>query len=504
MKTVARTQNRFQVGPYGLLMEIVFVASEMSPFAKTGGLADVIGSLPPEIAKRGHRVSVFLPKYKKITNQKFKLESVGHEIHVPIGSETETGRLVSSQVGKLTVFFVDHSEYFDRDEIYGTPMGDYPDNDRRFTFFQRIVLEALKQLKIRPDVVHCHDWQTGLIPAYLKTLYQSDPFFKKTKTIFTIHNLAYQGNFPPDSMPMTGLSWDEFRYERLEFYGKMSFLKSGLIYSDVVTTVSERYAAEIQTKEFGCGMEGALAYRNDDLYGIINGINPADWDPETDQSLSASFSARDLLGKKACKDLLQKRNQLKRDPNLPLFAFVGRLVSQKGLNLLTEVIEEMAAQDWQLVLLGTGQDEYHKALRIFGKRHPLHVGLNITFDSERAKQIYAGSDLFLMPSQFEPCGLGQLIALRYGTVPVVRQTGGLHDTIHEFQPKSGKGNGFVFADYEAKELLAAMHRAVKVYEDAKSWTKLMRNGMAMDFSWKASAKCYTALYERVERKPLKI
>ena len=476
----------------------------MVPFAKTGGLAEVIGSLTREITRSGQRVSVFLPKYKTITDELYRVKSVLEGVEIPIGSETETGAVFRCAHQGLNVFFVGHPEYFDRDGLYGTPMGDYPDNDRRFTFFQRTILEALKRLSIRPDVVHAHDWQAGLIPVYLKTLYQSDPFFKECKTVFTVHNLAYQGNFPPDSMPLTGLSWNEFRYERLELYGKLSFLKGGLIYSDVLTTVSERYAHEIQTKEFGCGLEGALAYRAEDLYGIVNGIEPQDWDPQTDRGLAANFSPRDLLGKKACKEALQRQNGLKADPNTLLFAFVGRLVAQKGLDLVTRVIEDMAAEGWQFVLLGTGEEEYHRTLRIFGERHPKQIGLNITFDDVMARQIYAGADFLLMPSQFEPCGLGQMIALRYGTIPVVRQTGGLADTIQEYHPKTGKGNGFVFSRYAPKDLLDTMRRAAAVYRDGESWTKLMRNAMACDFSWRASARRYVALYERTERKPLKV
>ena len=297
-------------------MEVVFVASEMAPFATTGGLGDVLNSLPREIAKLGHRVSVFLPKYKKISQRGFALESIDEEIHVPIGSEVERANLFSCRFNEVKVFFIAHSEYFDRDELYGTPMGDYPDNDRRFTFFQRAVVESLKRLKIKPEIVHCHDWQTGLVPVYLKTLYQGDPFFKKTKTLFTIQNLAYQGNFPPDSMPITGLSWDEFRLERLEFYGKVSFLKGGLVYSDVLTTVSQRYAEEIQTQGFGCGLEAVLSRRKGDLVGIVNGIDPNEWDPEHDDGLKANFSVRNLEGKKTCKEALQKENHLKVDSKI--------------------------------------------------------------------------------------------------------------------------------------------------------------------------------------------
>ena len=485
-------------------MEVIFVASEMVPFATTGGLGDVLGSLPREIAKLGHRVSVFLPKYKKISQKKLTLDLVGKDIQVPLGSEMESANIFSYRSNELNVYFIEHSEYFDRDELYGTPMGDYPDNDRRFTFFDRAVIESLKKLKIKPDVIHCHDWQTGLIPVYLKTLYQADPFFKKTKTVFTIHNLAYQGNFPPDSVPITGLSWDEFKFDRLEFYGKISFLKGGLIYSDVLTTVSERYAQEIQSPGFGCGLEAVLARRKNSLFGIMNGINPEEWNPEKDLMIEAHFSAKNLNGKKTCKDALQKENHLKVDSEIPVFGFIGRLVDQKGLDILVPAVEEMAKQNWQLVVLGTGDEEFHKTLRVLHKRHPEHVGLNITFDFKMAKRIYSGCDFFLTPSRFEPCGLGPMFALRFGTIPIVRETGGLADSIHEFNPKTGEGNGFIFPGYKTEDLLVAMKRAVHIFRDSKLMPKLIKNAMACDFSWETSAKRYVQLYEKAERKSLQV
>ena len=485
-------------------MEIVFVASEMVPYASTGGLGDVLGSLPQEIAKLGHRVSIFIPRYKRVAQQGFALEPVEENLHVPLGSEVETASVFFHQFGELNIFLVAHSDFFERDELYGTPMGDYPDNDRRFTFFQRAVIEALKRLKLKPDVIHCHDWQSGLIPVYLKTLYQGDPFFKKTKTVFTIHNLAYQGNFPPDSFPLTGLSWDEFRLERLEFYGKVSFLKGGLIYSDVLTTVSCRYAEEIQTQGFGCGLESVLSRRREDLVGIMNGINPEEWDPERDPVIRAGFSARNLEGKKVCKAELQKENHLKPGSQIPLFGFVGRLAEQKGIDILAPLVEEMARENWQLVILGTGEEEYHKLLRLLHKRHPEHLGLNITFDPKTAKRIYSGADFFLMPSRYEPCGLGPMFSLRFGTIPIVRETGGLVDMIQKFDANTGKGNGFIFSGYKPEDLLEAMRRAVDIYRDEKLWTKLVRNGMACDFSWAQSARQYAAVYERAERKSLQV
>lgn len=483
-------------------MEVVFVASEMAPFAKTGGLADVIGALPQEIARLGHRVSVFLPFYKKVKRQSFTLESILQNVPVPLGLEIEEADVLSCWHGRVTVFFISHPGFFERDELYGTPTGDYPDNDQRFAFFQRAVIEVLKRTKIKPDVIHCHDWQTGVIPAYLKTIYRGDPFFRNTKTVFTIHNLVYQGNFPPDSLPLTGISWDEFRFQRIEFYGKVSFLKGGIVYSDAITTVSQRYAEEIQTREFGAGMDPVLSFRKSDLHGIVNGIEPDEWDPKKDTDLAANYSVRSLKKKMDCKLTLQKENRLDVNAEVPLFGFVGRLVDQKGIDLIAGAADQMAREGWQLVLLGTGDERYHRLLRDLQQAYPKQIGVSITYDEHMAKRIYAGSDVFLMPSQYEPCGLGQLIALRYGTIPLVRETGGLADTVKEYNPAKGEGNGFVFKGYSARDLLDTMKRAVQVYRDKNVWTTLMKNGMNADFSWAASAQQYVQLYEKIERKTL--
>ncbi len=485
-------------------MEIVFVASEMTPFAQTGGLADVVGSLPHEIAKLGHSVSVFLPKYKTVSEDKYSLEVLINSLNIPVGTEVETGKLWGGKAGDVNVFFIDESYFFDRDGLYGTPLGDYPDNDYRFIFFQRAVIESLKRIKLKPDILHCHDWQAGLIPVYLKTLYRSDPFFKQTKTIFTIHNLAYQGNFPPDSISTTGLSWEEFRFDRIEFYGKISFLKGGLTYSDVLTTVSERYAEEIQTKAFGCGMEGVLSYRKNDLHGILNGIDTNDWDPEHDPSLIQNFTANSLEKKTANKLALQKETKLPQDAKAPLFGFVGRLASQKGIDILEPLLQEISHAGWQLVLLGTGEEEYQERFRRAAQKYPRALAVYLKFDSKLARRIYAGIDIFLMASQFEPCGLGQMYSLRYGAAPLAREVGGLADTVHEFNPTTGEGNGFTFLEYTSEALFAKMKQTVSLYQEPKKWARLIKNGMACDFSWARSAKQYIEIYEHAEKKPLKV
>lgn len=478
----------------------------MAPFAKTGGLGDVVGSLSGAVRALGHDVSVFMPRYRSIDIQQWELETAVDYFELIIGNQLEATRVFSKKLANgVKVYFIEHPDYFMREELYGTIVGDYQDNDRRFTYFQRAVLAAAKKLKLAPDIVHCHDWQTGLVPVYLKTLEEGYAPFQKARSIFTIHNLAYQGNFPPDSFPATGLGWEFYKSDLLEFYGKFSFLKGGLVFADSVTTVSERYSREIQTQEFGCGMEGVLAARKDSVTGIINGIDPKDWDPATDPDIAAKYDLKDLSGKRLNKAALQKENGFKVDPTIPLVGFVARLVTQKGLDILVPVLEELASeQDIQLVLLGTGEDQYHQILRDIAKKNKKWFGVHILFDPKMAKQIYAGSDMLLIPSYYEPCGLGQIIGLRYGTVPIVRATGGLADTIENFEPVTQKGNGFLFEDYTSDALHAVLLRAVKTFKQEKLWKGLVRNAMESDFSWNASAKKYEQLYGAVKRRPFKI
>ena len=486
-------------------MRIVFAASEMIPFAKTGGLADVTGCLPKEIQSLGQEVICFLPKYKKIDASRWPLKEAIDRLQIPVGSEIETGRVYRmDDASGIKIFLIDQPEYYSRDELYGTPLGDYPDNDRRFVFFQRGVLEALHKLELKSDVIHCHDWQTGLIPAYLKTLYANDPFFARTKMVFTIHNLGYQGNFPPDSLPVTGLGWGEFRLERLEFYGKVSFLKGGLVYADALTTVSPHYAQEIQTKEFGSGMEGVLQVRKEDLTGIINGIDPNEWNPETDPNIPARFSSKNPEGKWPNKKVLQKENHFKTNERTLLCGMVTRMADQKGLDILAASVEGLVKRGVQLIVLGTGEEKYQQIFRELAKRYPNQVAVHILFDPQLAKRIYAGSDIFLMPSRYEPCGLGQLISLRFGTVPLVKYTGGLADTVEDFDSQTGEGTGFHFKEHRAEAFLKTIDRALGAFGDPNLWIKLMKNGMKKDFSWQASAKKYVDLYAEIERKPLKV
>ena len=484
-------------------MRIVFAASEMVPFAKTGGLADVIGSLAAEIRLLGHEVAVFLPRYKVIDIQNWRLKSVVDRLEIPLGTEKEPGRILTSTLRNgVKLYFVEHPEFYARNGLYGTTLGDFADNDRRFIFFGRAMLEALKILGLKPDMIHCHDWQTGLVPVYLKTIYARDPFYQKIRTVFTIHNLGYQGNFPPDSLPLTGLGWNQFRMERLEFYGKVSFLKAALLDADSVTTVSERYAREIQSKEFGCGMEGILSKRRENLYGVVNGIDLQEWNPETDPDLAASYGIRSVEKKRINKAALQKENNLALDPRLLLCGVVSRLVDQKGIDLLIPALAPALEQGIQFVILGTGEEKYHQWLREIAKKNKGKCSVHILFDPRMAKRIYAGADTLLMPSYYEPCGLGQMIALRFGTIPVVRATGGLADTVQNYDPRTGLGNGFSFQDYASGALVDALGRASEVYRNEKKWRDLVQTAMTCDFSWAASARKYVQIYDVTKRRPI--
>ncbi len=380
-------------------MKIVHVASEFGKFAKTGGLADVTSSLADALAKLGHEVAVFLPRYRFADKVTEGFKKVIDSMDVTIGHQKEKASVYSGRLESgVTVYLIDHPEFFTREFIYGTFTGDYADNDRRFTFFQRAVLTAIDKLMLEPEIIHCHDWQTGLIPVYLKNREFRGGRFKKIRSVFTIHNLAYQGNFPPDSLPVTGLGWEHFRFDLLEFYGKVSFIKGGLVFADAITTVSERYAREIQTKEFGCGMDAVLRERAVDLHGIVNGIDPSEWDPSADIALAEKFSPADFSGKALCKAALQRENELAQDADVPVFSFISRLVSQKGLDILIPAFEALSGMGIQLLVLGTGEERYHQALRDLAKKNRHWLSVHIVFDPEAARKMYAGSDFFLLPS----------------------------------------------------------------------------------------------------------
>ena len=482
-------------------MKILMAASECAPFIKVGGLADVVGTLPPYLKADGHIVKVFLPKYQKIDEKKFLLKKLPFKLQIPVGDRFETAQIMTTVSPNGTeCYFIENARYFNRPEIYGTAAGDYPDNRERFIFFSRAVLEASKAIGFQPQVIHCHDWQTGLIPAYLRTLYSIDGFYCNAATLFTIHNIAYQGLFKSDTIPIAGFSWKDFTWDKLEYYGKVNFLKIGLTYSDMLSTVSPTYAREILYEEFGRGMEKTLKHRVNDLVGILNGIDYDEWNPAKDKVIAENYSGEDLSGKAACKRGLQAFCKLPEQENTLLIGAVSRLDPQKGFNLIKKIIPKFITNDVQFVFLGAGDKSIQTGIEGFARKYPSKVSVHIGFDNHLAHRIYAGCDAFLMPSLFEPCGLGQMIALAYGTIPVVNRTGGLFDTVKHFNAKTLEGNGFSFHPPKEDAFLSCLRDLLKAYKNKAQWDRLIRNAMSSNFSWDRSARLYGELYRKAVQK----
>jgi len=479
-------------------MHIAFAASEGVPFSKTGGLADVVGALPRALSALGHQVSVYLPRYRQ--TKLSEAATVVRSITVPFDDKYRFASVVTggTQSG-VHFYFVDYPPYFDRDALYGTPAGDYPDNAERFALFSRAVLEASKILGV-PDVFHCHDWQSALLPVLVRTAYAEDPAFRDAATVFTIHNVGYQGLFPPETLPLLMLSWDLFTMSRMEFFGQVNFLKGALTYSDYVTTVSKKYSQEIQTAEYGFGLEGVLRDRAATVSGILNGVDYDEWSPQTDEFTVANFSPQDLSGKAKCKqDLLATFGMPKADLKLPVIGIVSRFAAQKGFDLISQIMDRLAREEMTVVALGRGDKPYEEMFVRLNKQFPNKIAVKVAYDNAIAHKIEAGSDMFLMPSRYEPCGLNQIYSLKYGTVPIVRATGGLDDTIEPWDARSGKGTGFKFAEYNGESLLLTIKQALVAFRDQTSWQALMRNGMNKDFSWNASAREYGKVYERARQ-----
>jgi starch synthase len=477
-------------------MKILFISSEGLPYSKTGGLADVVEALPKALVELGHEVAVLLPRYRanKITS------TIIFSVTIPLGDTLRFPTLAEAQsVDGVRYFFVDDPEYFDREQLYGDKTGDYPDNAERFAEFSRAAIEFTKRVWL-PDVIHCHDWQSALVPVLLRTQHSTDPVVRTLPVVFTIHNLGYQGLFPQTTMRKIGLPDNLFTMDALEYYGKVNFLKGGLIFSDYLTTVSRRYAKEIQTPEYGMGLEGVIRHRSENLVGILNGVDYAVWSPDADKFIAQNYSAHNLEGKKACKkDLLAQFKLPAENMDRPLIGIISRFADQKGFDLIAEVASDLMKENLALVVLGTGQPEYETLFKALAEKYSARVGVKVGFDNALAHKIEAGADMFLMPSRYEPCGLNQIYSLRYGTVPVVRATGGLDDTIQNFDPKAGQGTGFKFEEYTGKALLQCVKAALKTYKDSKARHALQTNGMAKDFSWKASAAAYVTLYEAAKR-----
>jgi starch synthase len=477
-------------------LRVVLVASEVVPFAKTGGLADVTGALPVALARLGHQVSVIMPRYPTVDRAVRSLEKVHDSLAIPMGSGTDFGAVWSARLARRSpVYFIEHASYFSRESLYTTADGDYPDNARRFAFFAKAALETCRALNLQPDIVHCHDWQAALIPAYLQTTLRHEAAFASVSSLLTIHNMAYQGLFPPEVLEFLQLPPQTYSPDGLEFYGRVNYLKAGIVYAELINTVSRRYSEEIQTAEFGSGLDGILRHRGPEVYGILNGIDDREWNPASDRWIAARYTSTNLAGKQMCKrDLLDAFGLSPGWMDAPIIGMISRLVDQKGFDLIESVIHRMLALDLGLVVLGTGEAHYEDLLRQIQERYAGKMGVTIGFDNVLAHKIEAGSDIFLMPSRFEPCGLNQMYSLRYGTIPVVRATGGLDDTIESYDPASGHGNGFKFAAYDPEALLATLQHALTLYRDRVAWERLMLRGMQADFSWAKSAQAYTDLY----------
>ncbi|MEI6632855.1 MAG: glycogen synthase GlgA [Chlamydiota bacterium] len=476
-------------------LTIVMASPEAVPFAKTGGLADVAGALPKALRARGHDVRLVMPYYGCIMRAGVPSSDTGMSIPVTISSRGENARIWASSLDDGTpVFLIRKDSYYDRAELYGTAEGDYPDNAERFCFFARAILALVKRSGVAPDIIHCHDWQTGLVSPLLKVAEKSNPFFKGTGMVFTIHNLAYQGLFWHYDMHLTGLPWSVFVPEGIEFYGKINLLKAGIVYADAITTVSRRYSEEIQTAELGCGLEGILARRRGDLYGILNGADYRRWDPATDPDIAQHYTRDTLEGKGRCKEDLLRTYGLSLPAGTPLVGMVGRMADQKGYDLIAAALPSLLNAGAAIVILGKGEEKYHRLLTRLAKSFPDRLGVKIAFDNAVAHKVEAGADYFLMPSRYEPCGLNQIYSLRYGTVPVVRATGGLDDTVTSYDPATGEGNGFKFGQYRTDALLAVMREALAIFECEPHWTRIRQNAMACDFSWDRAAREYEQVY----------
>lgn len=482
-------------------MNILFATTEAVPFCKTGGLGDVCGALPVELAKAGLNPIVVMPAFRQAMESGQRIESTGMGFEAPIGRKFVGGEFLKSTLpgSDVPVYLVKQDDYFGREGLYGEGGRDYHDNCERFVFFSRAVLLAIRKFDLDIDVLHCHDWQTGLLPVYLKTTHAGLPGFESIASLYTIHNLAYQGSFWHWDMELTGLGWEYFNWQQLEFYGRLNFMKSALTFADMLSTVSPRYAQEILSPPMSCGMEGVLNGRARELHGVLNGVDYSEWNPATDPYIAANYSIDDMQGKGACKRALQAEMGLPVRDDLPLLASVGRLAEQKGFDLIAEVLPRMAKElDAQWVFLGTGEERYHELLTNLQQEFPGRVAVRLGFSNELAHRIEAGADMFLMPSRYEPCGLNQMYSLKYGAPPIVRETGGLADTITNTTPQTlaaRTANGFSFAEASPYALAEAIERAVQAYRNPDTWRQIVETGMRQDWSWARSARAYQALYE---------
>ena len=487
--------------------KILFVTSEVVPFMKTGGLADVSAALPQALAELGHEVRIVVPKYGAVDDRKYKIHEVVRlkDLQVNIGGKEVIFSLKScflpGQRIRVQIYFLDNEEYFgSRNSLYTDSLTgkDHKDNDERFILLNLSVFELIQKLGWIPDIIHCNDWQCGLVPAYLKTVYKDVEQFSEFKTLFTVHNLAYQGLFPTSKFKNTGLPDELNSTKGIQQNGKINFMKSGLLYADLINTVSNTYANEIRTSsDLGAGLKDVLAKRKKDLYGIINGIDTKVWNPEKDKHLTKKYTIKTIEDKQINKKALTERFGLEYKEDIPIFGIISRLYDSKGIDLVQKIFPELMKMDVQLILLGTGDKKYHAFFDKMSTKYKNKFASYLGFNDELAHIIEGGADMFLMPSKYEPCGLNQMYSLKYGTVPIVRETGGLADTVIRYDEKTGEGTGFMFKNYDAKAFLKEIKRALSVFGDKKAWVKIMKAGMKSDFSWSSSAKKYIELYKTV-------
>ena len=496
-------------------LRVLLAASEVAGFAKTGGLADVTAALPRALAQHGNQVAVVMPFYTAVRRAGVSIERTDLVLPVPMGSRVLACRVFRSHLphSDVPIYLIEHQPFFERDDpsqgrslyqqsMWGGYKSDYADNAERFVFFSRAVLELVPHLGFTPDVIHANDWQTGLVPVFLAEAYRTQPGYQRTRSVFTIHNIAYQGMFPRDVMNLTGLPGYLFNLNQLEFHGHLNFLKAGILYADAVNTVSPTYAREIQTATFGYSLDGFLAGIHGKLSGIVNGCDYENWDPAHDPHIAAPYSPETVFEEKPlCKADMQRRFHLPEDPKAPVLGMIARLVSQKGIDLMMSAAPGFLDLGCQIVVLGDGDREYHEQLQAFRDRHPDRVGIYLGFNEGLAHVIEAGADLFLMPSRYEPCGLNQMYSLRYGTPPVVRMTGGLADTVVNATDDNladGRATGFMFYDYTASALYETVKWALSLHRDRpEAFQQVVRTAMAQDWSWNRSAAAYEALYRKV-------
>jgi starch synthase len=486
-------------------MTIVEIASEAAPFSKTGGLGDVLGALPRELAKQGQRVLLFLPRYADMDTSSLILQRTHLQSSVQLGKKRIPIFLDTAKEkrSKLEYYFVGNDDYFSRPGMYQNPSTgqDFPDNAERFAFFVLAVMTAVKELGVQPDVFHVHDWQAAMLPVYLKTNYTNDPVLSRARSVLTIHNMAYQGSFPPETFPLLGLPESYFYATGpLEYYNQVNFLKAGILFADKITTVSKTYAQEIQSSaELGAGLDGVLSQRSADITGILNGVDYTVWSPSRDKVIPYTYYPANLSGKQKDKIELLYTLKLPHRSKAPVIGIISRLVEQKGLDLIAKAADQLLARDIQLLVLGSGEERYQKLFLDLQERYPDKVRVFIAFDTILSHRIEAASDLFLMPSRFEPCGLNQLYSLKYGTVPIVHKIGGLADTVVDYNESTGKGTGFVFTAYTPEAMLTAVDRAIAAFQKRKQWITLMKQGMRQNFSWDASSRQYVQLFTDLKK-----